>query len=714
MGTIYLYAIRIFTIFVCHLANTHILANVPTPSVATQAPKASPKEVQKLVKEVRETKQQLKKNQDNLEKILKKLKAYDHVYGEVEEPKLERTSPLFTNLERFSLHLKDVLHNFFKGAECGIKLISAPNFKPESKRVLLWMLCVFLFSAVSHVVAYQHLLNRLSDRTQYNQMVGLRSLTTLMLPGLIYAILGWVWSIKQWFLPSVGTQFIAYLPFDTYVLIAGYRCVGVYFTSIVSNTFPSESVEKVSYAFQKIFFIYFFSKILKEILGLTSANALVFSTFSQVCAALVSFSIWSALTKAKNMIFSSETMAIPQKNRVLISLNILQWAVVVFSALWVFFPEIFLAFFIPTLVTSLVLLSTNALQPKAYRWFLGLVLKNRQRSFIFPFLYQHKRSVVSAVKLILYIGLLTLWGEVFQEIEHTNIFSIVHWVMPVITSPWVTRCINATLVGITSFLLIKLINKILRYYVEDRYSAQSIENNFLFSRLKTMMAIIRTIVNVFVGGPALIFMISHIFGVELKEWAASVGVAGFGLTFGLQSIVRDFITGFFIIFENNLMVGDEVDIDGRGGKVEAITVRTVKIRSDNGALTTIPFGSIVAIANRNKHFSAVLMNISVRYEEDLDKVQKLIEKAFLILKKNSAVKRYVLGNLEYRGVNEVTSYSVVLLAKIRTAPNCQDQVRRQFNRILKELFDEAGVVLPSVGPGYISTRLAPSLTNTQV
>ena len=221
-----------------------------------------------------------------------------------------------------------------------------------------------------------------------------------------------------------------------------------------------------------------------------------------------------------------------------------------------------------------------------------------------------------------------------------------------------------------------------------------------------MMAIIRTIVNVLVGGPALIFMISHIFGVQLKEWAASVGVAGFGLTFGLQNIVRDFITGFFIIFENNL------DIDGRTGKVEAIAVRTVKIRSENGTLMTIPFGNIIVIGNRNKHFSAVLMNISVAYHEDLDKVQKLIEKAFYILKKNSPLKRYVLGNLEFRGVNEVTPYSVVLLAKIRTTPNCQDQVRRQFNRVLKELFDEANIKIPY--PPNIALNSTPSLTNAHI
>lgn len=175
------------------------------------------------------------------------------------------------------------------------------------------------------------MLDRLSERTRHNQLVGLRSLTTLILPGLMYALLGWIWSIKEWFLLPVATQFLAYLPLYTYILVAGYRCVGLYFTSMISSTFPSDSVEKVSYAFQKIFFIYFLSKVLREILTLTSANELVFSTFSQACAALVSFGIWSALTKAKDMVLSCDTAALSHKNRIMITLNILQWAVGLFT-----------------------------------------------------------------------------------------------------------------------------------------------------------------------------------------------------------------------------------------------------------------------------------------------------------------------------------------------------------------------------------------------
>ncbi len=179
--------------------------------------------------------------------------------------------------------------------------------------------------------------------------------------------------------------------------------------------------------------------------------------------------------------------------------------------------------------------------------------------------------------------------------------------------------------------------------------------------------------------------------------------------------MRDFITGFFIIFENNLTVGDEIEVENRVGKVEAITMRTLKVRGDSGVLLTIPFGTITVIGNKNRYFSAVLMNISVGYDENIDRVQFLVEKAFAILKKTYPSSRQVIGGLEFRGINEITLYSVVLLVKIKTSPNCQDSVRRQFNKILKTLFDESGIRVPSPERMLLTASGgSPSLTNTKL
>ena len=221
---------------------------------------------------------------------------------------------------------------------------------------------------------------------------------------------------------------------------------------------------------------------------------------------------------------------------------------------------------------------------------------------------------------------------------------------------------------------------------------------------------LKTALRIVVWVPALSLIFTQFGEINITTWVASIGLAGFGVSFGIQNIVRDFVSGFFIIFENNLMVGDEVEIDQRSGKVEIINLRTLRIRADNGVLFTIPFGSITVIGNKNRQFSALLLNISVGYREDIDKVQNLVEKAFSMVKRTPLLGRRIMGPLEIRGVNEVTSYSIVFQVKIKTLPQNHDAIRRAFTKQLKNLFDEAGIIVP-IAPHYVG-RAEPSLTNT--
>jgi small conductance mechanosensitive channel len=270
---------------------------------------------------------------------------------------------------------------------------------------------------------------------------------------------------------------------------------------------------------------------------------------------------------------------------------------------------------------------------------------------------------------------------------------------------------NAWMVFMVAFLLVKASERILKYYVEDKYPGEG-ENSFLASRLKTLMAMLRTLLRIVIWLPAISMILSQFGEINITAWITSIGAASFGLTFGFQTIVRDFISGFFIILENNLMVGDEVEVDARSGKVEEITMRTLKIRADNGILFTIPFGTIVVIGNKNRRFSAILMNISVAYNENIEKVQTAVEKSFAALRRIPIMSRRVIGGLEIRGITEVTSYSMVFQVKMKTAPNTQESVRRTFLRLLKQSFDEAGIIVPT--PTHTVLRAAPSLIDTQL
>jgi small-conductance mechanosensitive channel len=315
--------------------------------------------------------------------------------------------------------------------------------------------------------------------------------------------------------------------------------------------------------------------------------------------------------------------------------------------------------------------------------------------------------------MIIYGSVLSIWMVHAWKGQHNFLVSVTSWGTAALASSFVTRLLDSVIIFFSALLLDRGGVRLLKYYVEEKYAHDSIEMNFFASRLKTLMAIFKTLIRVLIWIPAFSLIVSKFWdGHSLTAVLTSIGAASFGITFGFQGIVRDFITGFFLAVENNLMVGDQVEVDQRSGTVEAITMRTLKIRSDNGTLFTIPFGSINVIGNKNRGFAAVLLNISVGYKEDLDKVQSLVEKAFSMLKKTPNVGRKVMSALEIRGVVEVTSYSVVFQAKIRTHPNDQDIVKRIFSKYLKQLFDEAGIVVPTAP---YSVRFSnPSLTNTSV
>jgi small-conductance mechanosensitive channel len=194
----------------------------------------------------------------------------------------------------------------------------------------------------------------------------------------------------------------------------------------------------------------------------------------------------------------------------------------------------------------------------------------------------------------------------------------------------------------------------------------------------------------------------------------SLGIFSVTLTFGVQSFVKDFVAGFCILFENSVMVGDQVDLDGRVGVVEWLSLRTIRIRADNGMLQTIPFGSITVIGNKSSGFVHTLINLSVAYDESPEKVAQLLEKTYQMLKNHPIYGRKILSTLEQRGIVEVTDYSTVFQARLKVAPGEQERMRRMFTMTLKKVCDEAGVKVPS--PPYALQRSpkAPSLTMTEL
>lgn len=181
------------------------------------------------------------------------------------------------------------------------------------------------------------------------------------------------------------------------------------------------------------------------------------------------------------------------------------------------------------------------------------------------------------------------------------------------------------------------------------------------------------------------------FGFDVGGLIAGAGVIGLAIGFGAQSLVKDVITGFFIVFEDQFAVGDEVQIGTFRGIVEEIGLRTTKVRSYVGEMYIIPNGTISNVVNYSVFNTIVTIDIKVSYESDIDAVENML-KGFL---ENLNYKYEELVKVpEILGVQEISSDDLVLRIGVETIPMMQDDIARRIRRDLKEFLEQSGVDIP--------------------
>jgi len=211
------------------------------------------------------------------------------------------------------------------------------------------------------------------------------------------------------------------------------------------------------------------------------------------------------------------------------------------------------------------------------------------------------------------------------------------------------------------------------------------------TRIRTLLPLLRTaMMSVLVVLTSLIIL-SHI-GVDITPLLAGAGVVGVAIGFGSQALVKDIITGLFILMEDQIAIGDVVDVGrDRVGVVEAITVRTIRLRDQAGAVYTIPFSEVTTVKNLTRDFAYVVARIAISYSEDIDRVVEILRQVSEELMADEELRLLILDPFDYQGVDTLDAASVVLLVRIRTVPAKQAVVGRAFNRLVKMAFDEHGI-----------------------
>lgn len=210
-------------------------------------------------------------------------------------------------------------------------------------------------------------------------------------------------------------------------------------------------------------------------------------------------------------------------------------------------------------------------------------------------------------------------------------------------------------------------------------------------RMESLTSVLRSVVSVVVLTMA-IFMILGELGIELAPLLAGAGIVGVALGFGSQSLVKDFLSGLFILIEDQFGVGDVIDIDGTtAGAVEAVSLRTTRLRAVDGTVWHVPNGDIRRVGNMSQHWSRALLDIEVAYGTDLQRVQDILrEETHAVALEDASI----LEDPDIWGVEQLGANGVIIRLVVKTTPSEQWRVSRVLRQRIAERFQREGIEIP--------------------
>lgn len=227
-----------------------------------------------------------------------------------------------------------------------------------------------------------------------------------------------------------------------------------------------------------------------------------------------------------------------------------------------------------------------------------------------------------------------------------------------------------------------------RYLEAERAGAERVS-----ARARTLLPMLRTAILVMLVALVGIFVLAEL-GVNIAPLLAGAGVIGLAVGFGSQALVKDIITGVFILMEDQMAVGDVVKLGSHSGVVEDISLRTIRLRDLGGNVHIIPFGEVTTVENMTKEFSRYVFNVGVAYREDTDQVVEVLNQIGADLQQDEEFGPMILEPLEVLGLDSFDDSAVIIKARITTQPVKQWTVGREFNRRMKKRFDELGIEIP--------------------
>jgi small conductance mechanosensitive channel len=254
-----------------------------------------------------------------------------------------------------------------------------------------------------------------------------------------------------------------------------------------------------------------------------------------------------------------------------------------------------------------------------------------------------------------------------------------------------TTLLHVVIILALTWLALRIARKLISRL--HSHMQQDLDDSERVKRLDTLERVFRYVATIVISLIGTLLMLSEL-GISIAPILAAAGVLGIAIGFGAQSLVKDYFTGLFLLLENQIRVGDVVEVAGKGGLVEEITLRYIRLRDYEGSVHSIPNGIVDTVTNRSRGFAYAVIDIGVAYREDIDEVYALMREVAAGMRADPELGAKIEEDLEIAGVDQWADSAVVIRCRFKVKPLEQWGVRRTFLHRLKQAFDAAGIEIP--------------------
>ncbi len=282
--------------------------------------------------------------------------------------------------------------------------------------------------------------------------------------------------------------------------------------------------------------------------------------------------------------------------------------------------------------------------------------------------------------LFAFLAILQVWG-----------LDVYSWIASPSGRTIIGRAVTVALVVIVAIAIWEIVSAL----IERSLTATDDDGNPVThsQRMLTLLPLLRNAFLVVLIVLVTMTILSEL-GLNIAPLLAGAGVVGLAIGFGAQTLVKDVITGLFILIEDTISVGDVVNVAGHAGVVEAVTIRTIRLRDLSGTVHVIPFSDVTSIENLTRDFAFALLDIGIAYREDVDAVIEVIKTLGAEIRNDPAYSDKIIEDIQILGLDRFDDSAVIVRARIKTLPLQQWAVKRGFNLMMKRRFDELGIEIP--------------------